>query len=95
MRIQELKSILQLPADKFDSFYKNFTNENPRGMTADFLNYLHKHQLPPKLLIANKIQEKILLQDALTKTFNSKIRILTKVPKGGKSFLNLAKLNVF
>ena len=58
-----------------------------------FHNYLHKHQLPPKLLIANKIQEKILLQDALTKTFNSKIRILTKVPKGGKSFLNLAKLN--
>ena len=45
MRIQELKSILQLPADKFDIFYKNFKKENPRGMSIDFLNYLHDNQV--------------------------------------------------
>jgi eukaryotic-like serine/threonine-protein kinase len=45
MRIQELKSILQLPADKFDIFYTNFIKENPRGMSIDFLNYLHQNQV--------------------------------------------------
>ena len=45
MRIQELKSILQLPADKFDIFYKNFKKENPRGMSIDFLHYLHDNQV--------------------------------------------------
>ena len=45
MRIQELKSILQLPADKFDIFYENFKKENPRGMSIDFLHYLHSNQV--------------------------------------------------
>jgi excinuclease ABC subunit C len=60
---------------------------------AIFHNYLHKSQIPNKLLIANKILERKLLQEALEKTFNKKINIFTKAPKGSKSFLDLAKLN--
>ena len=60
---------------------------------AIFHNYLHKNQIPNKVLIANKISERKLLQEALEKTFNKKINIFTKAPKGSKSFLDLAKLN--
>jgi len=60
---------------------------------AIFHNYLHKNQIPSKILIANKISEKKLLQEALEKIFNKKINIFVKAPKGSKSFLNLAKLN--
>ena len=45
MKIQELKSILQLPADKFDSFYEHFKKENPRGLSFDFLQFLHENQV--------------------------------------------------
>ena len=58
-----------------------------------FHNYLNKNQLPRKLLITNQLKERKLLQDALNSTFNLEIRILTKVPKGGKRFMDLAKLN--
>ena len=34
-----------------------------------------------------------MLQDALNSTFNLEVRILTKAPKGGKRFMDLAKLN--
>ena len=60
---------------------------------AIFHNYLHKSHLPNKILIANKISERELLQEALEKTFDKKVDIFVKAPKGSKSFLNLAKLN--
>ena len=60
---------------------------------AIFHNYLHKSQIPNKILIANKISERKVLQEALTKTFNKKVNIFVKAPKGSKSFLDLAKLN--
>ena len=60
---------------------------------AIFHNYIHKSQIPNKILIANKISERKLLQEALEKTFKKKINIHIKAPKGCKSFLNLAKLN--
>ena len=60
---------------------------------AIFHNYLHKSQIPNKILIANKISEKKLLQEALEKTFRKKVNIYVKAPKGSKSFLDLAKLN--
>ena len=60
---------------------------------AIFHNYLNKNQIPSKLLIANKIMERGLLQEALEKTFNKKVSILSKAPKGSKSFVDLAKLN--
>ena len=60
---------------------------------AIFHNYLHKSQIPNKILIANKISERKLLQEALEKTFNKKVNIFVKAPKGSKSFLDLAKLN--
>ena len=60
---------------------------------AIFHNYLHKSQIPSKILIANKISERKLLQEALQKTFNKKVDIFIKAPKGSKSFLDLARLN--
>ena len=60
---------------------------------AIFHNYLHKSQIPNKILIANKILERKLLQEALEKRFRKKINIYSKAPKGSKSFLDLAKLN--
>ena len=60
---------------------------------AIFHNYLHKNQIPNKILIANRILERGLLQEALEKTFNKKINIFIRAPKGSKSFLDLAKLN--
>ncbi len=60
---------------------------------AIFHNYLHKSQIPNKILIANKISERKLLQEALEKIFNKKVNIFVKAPKGSKSFLDLAKLN--
>ena len=60
---------------------------------AIFHNYIHKNQIPSKILIANKISERKLLQEALEKTFNKKVNIFVKAPKGSKSFLDLAKLN--
>ena len=60
---------------------------------AIFHNYLHKSQIPNKILIANKISERKLLQEALQKTFKKKVNIFAKAPKGSKSFLDLAKLN--
>ena len=58
-----------------------------------FHNYTHKNQLPNKILIANKLCERALLQRALSKALNSNLKILSKTPKGGKRFLELAKLN--
>ena len=60
---------------------------------AIFHNYLHKSQIPNKILIANKISERKLLQEALEKIFRKKVNIYAKAPKGSKSFLDLAKLN--
>ncbi len=60
---------------------------------AIFHNYLHKSQIPSKILIANKIAERKLLQEALEKIFNKKVNIYVRAPKGSKSFLDLAKLN--
>jgi len=60
---------------------------------AIFHNYLHKSQIPKKILIANKISERKLLQEALQKIFKKKVNIFVKAPKGSKSFLDLAKLN--
>ena len=60
---------------------------------AIFHNYLHKSQIPSKILIANKISERKILQEALEKIFGMKINIFVKAPKGSKSFLDLAKLN--
>ena len=60
---------------------------------AIFHNYLHKSQIPNKILIANKISERKLLQEALEKIFKKKVNIFVKAPKGSKSFLDLAKLN--
>ena len=53
---------------------------------AIFHNYLHKSQIPNKILIANKISERKLLQEALEKTFKKKINIFVKAPKGSKVF---------
>ena len=60
---------------------------------AIFHNYSHKSQIPNKILIANKISERKLLQEALEKIFSKKVNIFVKAPKGSKSFLDLAKLN--
>ena len=60
---------------------------------AIFHNYLHKSQIPNKILIANKISERKLLEEALEKIFGKKVNIFVKAPKGSKSFLELAKLN--
>ena len=60
---------------------------------AIFHNYLHKSQIPNKILIANKISERKLLQEALQKIFKKKVSIFVKAPKGSKNFLDLAKLN--
>ena len=60
---------------------------------AIFHNYLHKSQIPNKILIANKISERKLLQEALQKIFKKKVHIFVKAPKGSKSFLDLARLN--
>ena len=60
---------------------------------AIFHNYLYKSQIPNKILVANKISERRLLQEALEKTFNKKVNILIRAPKGSRSFLDLAKLN--
>ena len=60
---------------------------------AIFHNYQNKNQIPDKILIANRISKRKILQDALEKTFNKKINILIKAPKGTKNFLNLARLN--
>jgi excinuclease ABC subunit C len=60
---------------------------------AIFHNYLHKSQIPSKILIANKISERTILKEALEKIFKKKINIFVKAPKGSKSFLDLAKLN--
>ena len=60
---------------------------------AIFHNYLHKSHIPNKILIANKISERKLLQEALEKIFKKKISIFVRAPKGSKSFLDLAKLN--
>ena len=61
--------------------------------SAIFHNYFHKSHIPSKILIANKIAERKLLQEALEKKFNKKVNIFVKAPKGSKSFLDLAKLN--
>ena len=53
---------------------------------AIFHNYLHKSQIPNKILIANKISERKLLQEALEKIFRKKVNIFVKAPKGSKSF---------
>ena len=60
---------------------------------AIFHNYLQKSQIPNKILIANKILERELLQEALQKIFNKKVKIFVKAPKGSKSFVDLARLN--
>ena len=60
---------------------------------AIFHTYSHKNQIPGKILIANKIKERKILQEALVKIFNKKVSIYVKAPKGSKSFLDLAKLN--
>ena len=60
---------------------------------AIFHNYLHKSHIPSKILIANKISERNLLQEALQKIYNKKVDILVKAPKGSKSFVDLARLN--
>ena len=60
---------------------------------AIFHTYSHKNQIPDKILIANKIKERKILQEALVKIFNKKVSIYVKAPKGSKSFLDLAKLN--
>ena len=60
---------------------------------AIFHNYLYKSQIPNKILIANKISERKLLQEALQKIFKKKVNIFVKAPKGSKSFLDLARLN--
>ena len=60
---------------------------------AIFHNYLHKNQIPNKILIGNKISERKLLQEALEQTFKKKVSIFIKAPKGSKNFLDLAKLN--
>ena len=51
---------------------------------AIFHNYLHKSQIPNKILIANKISERKLFQEA-EKTFKKKVNIFV-APKGSKSF---------
>ena len=60
---------------------------------AIFHNYIHKSQIPNKIMIANKISERKLLQRALEKTFNKKVSIFSKAPKGSRGFVDLAKLN--
>lgn len=60
---------------------------------ALFHNYSNKNQIPSKILIANKILERELLQEALGKIYKASVNVLIKAPKGSKSFLDLAKLN--
>ena len=60
---------------------------------AIFHNYSYKNQIPSKILIANKILERKILQEALEKIFKKKVKIYIKAPKGSKNFLDLAKLN--
>ena len=60
---------------------------------ALFHNYSNKNQIPSKILIANKILERELLQEALEKIYKTSVNVLIKAPKSSKSFLDLAKLN--
>lgn len=58
-----------------------------------FHYYRFLHHLPPKLLIANELKEIDLLKKALQQKFSTNCIFLTKTPKGGASFIKLAKLN--
>ena len=58
-----------------------------------FHHYCFTHQLPPKLLIVNKLSEAILLKQALEKKFTTNFTLYKKTPTGCSPFVNLAKLN--
>ena len=58
-----------------------------------FHHYRFLHHLPPKLLIANELNETHLLKYALQQKFSTSFSFLVKTPKGGSSFISLAKLN--
>ena len=58
-----------------------------------FHHYRFLHHLPPKLLIANELNETHLLKRALQQKFSTSFSFLSKTPKGGSSFVKLAKLN--
>ena len=53
---------------------------------AIFHNYLHKNQIPNKILIANKISERKILQEALEKNLKRKLAYFCKSTKGSKNF---------
>lgn len=58
-----------------------------------FHHYRFLHHLPPKLFIANELNETTLLKQALQQKFSFRFNFLSKTPKGGSSFIKLAKLN--
>ena len=58
-----------------------------------FHHYRFLHHLPPKLYIANTLKEAKLLKKALEQKFATTLSLLTNTPKGGSSFVKLAKLN--
>ena len=58
-----------------------------------FHHYRFLHHLPPKLYIANALEETHLLHQALQQKFLTNITFLANSPAGGSSFIKLAKLN--
>jgi len=61
--------------------------------TVLFHHYRFLHNLPPKLYIANSLQETLLLKQALQQKFATNLTLFTKTPAGGSSFTKLVKLN--
>ena len=58
-----------------------------------FHHYQFLHHLPPKLFIANKLNESNLLKLALQQKFSTSFAFMASAPKGGIPFIKLAKLN--
>ena len=76
-------------------FLKENHSENLDTMFQSVLfhHYRFLHHLPPKLFIANSLKETNLLEQALQQKFSTSFTFLMKTPKGGSSFVKLAKLN--
>jgi eukaryotic-like serine/threonine-protein kinase len=45
MKIEELKAILQLSADRFEMLQQEFSKVSPAGNAVEFLEFLHEHEI--------------------------------------------------
>ena len=90
---------LSVRAGKVQATKTYFLKENHRNdldamfQSVLFHHYQFLHNLPPKLLIVNELNETHLLKNALQQKFSTSFTFLIKTPKGVSSFIKLAKLN--